>query len=133
MAGADDEWLPDADALATVLALLRRHKLASVEQLLISELECRADAATRAAVDAFSTPAPSDGGGEEGDAPPGPGDLQNTQQCVPLSLRSGVEVAHSKQPLWTTCYARRTLPQSHDDTALSSACVCPVGTPTCLR
>ena len=80
-----DEWLPDADALATVLALLRRHKLASVEQVLISELECRADAATRAAVDALSTPAPSDGGGEEGDAPPGPGDLPNSR-CVPSVL-----------------------------------------------
>ena len=80
-----DEWLPDADALATVLALLRRHKLASVEQVLISELECRADAATRAAVDALSTPAPSDGGGEEGDAPPGPGDLPNSRS-VPSVL-----------------------------------------------
>ena len=85
--GADDEWLPDADALATVLALLRRHRLATVEQVLISELECRADAATRAA-GALSTPAPSGEASEEGDA--GPGDAHHSQcVSVPCSLWGG--------------------------------------------
>ena len=81
----DDEWLPDADALATVLALLRRHRLTSVEHLLISELECRAEAATRA-VAALSASSVSEAGDEHARAPAAvvSGDrCANPQRCSP--------------------------------------------------
>lgn len=81
---ADDEWLPDADALATVLALLRRHRLGGVEQLLLSELEVRAEAATRA-VAAWSASSRADGDGVDH---LGPGAVASDSRSAPVHTPS---------------------------------------------
>ena len=90
----DDEWLPDADALATVLALLRRHRLTTVEHLLISELECRAEAATRA-VAALSALPVSEAGDEHARAPAAvvSGDRCAMHRGVPLTQRLTLDTA----------------------------------------
>jgi hypothetical protein len=90
----DDEWLPDADALATVLALLRRHRLTSVEHLLISELECRAEAATRA-VAALSASSVSEASDEHARAPAAvvSGDRCAMHRGAPLTQRLTLDTA----------------------------------------